>query len=34
MDRYYCIEAENELILQFFDYTLKGISHFTPKGTY
>ncbi|MDQ0175658.1 alpha/beta hydrolase [Bacillus chungangensis] len=34
IDPYYCIETENELILKFFDYELKGISHFTPKGTY
>lgn len=34
IDRYYSIEMQNELILQFFDYTLKGIGHFTPKETY
>jgi dienelactone hydrolase len=34
IDRYYSIETENELILQFFDYTLKGIGHFAPKGIY
>jgi dienelactone hydrolase len=34
IDQYYCIETENELILTFFDYELKGIGHFTPKGTY
>ncbi|WP_042348117.1 alpha/beta hydrolase family protein [Bacillus massiliigorillae] len=34
IDPYYCIETENELILKFFDYELKGIGHFTPKGTY
>lgn len=31
---YYCIEKENELILKFFDYELKGIGHFNPKKTY
>jgi len=31
---YYCIELENELILKFFDYELKGIGHFNPKKTY
>ncbi|MGE8033944.1 alpha/beta hydrolase family protein [Lysinibacillus sp. NPDC093692] len=30
----YCIETENELILKFFDFELKGIGHFTPKETY
>jgi dienelactone hydrolase len=34
IDPYYCIETENELILNFFDYELKGIGHFTPKETY
>ncbi|MEH7097478.1 alpha/beta hydrolase family protein [Neobacillus vireti] len=34
IDPYYCIETENELILKFFDYQLKGIGHFTPKKTY
>ncbi len=34
IDPYYCIEMENELILQFFDYELKGIGHFNPKMTY
>ncbi|WP_442602417.1 alpha/beta hydrolase family protein [Paenibacillus sp. KN14-4R] len=34
IDEYYCIETENELILQFFDYALKGIGRFTSKGTY
>ena len=34
IDQYYCIETENELILKFFDYELKGIGHFTPKKTY
>jgi len=34
IDPYYCIENENELILTFFNYELKGIGHFTPKKTY
>ncbi len=34
IDQYYCIETENELILKFFDYELKGIGHFTPNETY
>jgi hypothetical protein len=34
IDKYYCIETENELILNLFDYVLKGIGSFTPKGTY
>ncbi|MDK8183546.1 alpha/beta hydrolase [Paenibacillus sp. UMB4589-SE434] len=34
IDSYYCIETENELILQFFDATLKGIGRFTSEGTY
>ncbi|HDX9577695.1 TPA: alpha/beta hydrolase [Bacillus pseudomycoides] len=34
IDPYYCIEMENELILEFFDYELKGIGHFNPKKTY
>jgi len=34
IDSYYCIEMENELILEFFDYELKGIGHFNPKKTY
>ncbi|PER08730.1 alpha/beta hydrolase family protein [Bacillus cereus] len=34
IDKYYCIETENELILNFFDYELKGIGHFTTKKTY
>ena len=34
IEPYYCIEMENELILQFFDYELKGIGHFNPKMTY
>jgi len=34
IDKYYCIETENELILKFFDSELKGIGHFAPKETY
>ncbi|WP_249730569.1 alpha/beta hydrolase [Paenibacillus sp. J2TS4] len=34
IEQYYCIETENELILKFFDYTLKGIGRFTSEGTY
>ncbi|MFJ6209471.1 alpha/beta hydrolase family protein [Lysinibacillus sp. NPDC092081] len=34
IDKLYCIETENELILKFFDFELKGIGHFTPKETY
>ncbi|WP_186438393.1 hypothetical protein [Cohnella terricola] len=34
IDPYYCIETENELILKFFDYTLKGIGRFTSEDTY
>ncbi|WP_233695644.1 alpha/beta hydrolase family protein [Paenibacillus profundus] len=34
IDQYYCIETENELILKFFDYTLKGTGRFTSEGTY
>ncbi|MEH7416568.1 alpha/beta fold hydrolase [Neobacillus drentensis] len=34
IDKYYSIDTENELILKFFDYELKGIGQFTPKKTY
>ncbi|AIQ48096.1 acetylhydrolase [Paenibacillus sp. FSL R7-0273] len=34
IDKYYCIENMNQLVLQFYDYTLKGIGGFTPKETY
>lgn len=34
IDKYYCIETENQLILNFFDYVLKGIGSFSPKATY
>ncbi|KOP78503.1 acetylhydrolase [Lysinibacillus sp. FJAT-14745] len=27
IDKFYCIETENELILKFFDFELKGIGH-------
>lgn len=34
IDPYYCVETENELILRFFDYELKGIGDFSPEETY
>lgn len=34
IDPSYCIGTQNELILKFFDYELKGIGQFTPKETY
>ncbi|MNW20977.1 hypothetical protein D3C71_2216380 [compost metagenome] len=34
IDKYYCIENMNRLVLQFFDYTLKGIGDFSPKEVY
>lgn len=34
IDKYDCIETENDLILTFFDYALKGIGRFTAAGTY
>ncbi|MFJ7662882.1 alpha/beta hydrolase [Lysinibacillus sp. NPDC097162] len=34
IDKYYAIETENELILNFFDFELKGIGHFTHEDTY
>lgn len=34
IDKYYCIETENELILKFFDFELKEVGHFAPKETY
>lgn len=34
IDKYYSIETANELILEFFDYELKGIGDFTPDKTY
>ncbi|MFF2175784.1 alpha/beta hydrolase family protein [Lysinibacillus sp. NPDC058147] len=34
IDKYYCIETENKLILKFFDFELKGVGHFAPKEAY
>ncbi|WP_028594096.1 alpha/beta hydrolase family protein [Paenibacillus assamensis] len=34
IDTYYCIETQNELILKFFNYKLKGSGRFEFKGTY
>lgn len=34
INKYYSIETENELILKFLDYELKGIGQFTSKETY
>ncbi|MCR8658711.1 alpha/beta hydrolase family protein [Paenibacillus endoradicis] len=34
IDKYYCIETQNQIILNFFDFELKGIGSFTPKTTY
>lgn len=34
VDKYYVIETQNELILRFFDYALKGQGPFTPKAAY
>ena len=34
IDKLFCIETENELILEFFDSKLKGVGQFTPKETY
>ncbi|MFE4714783.1 alpha/beta hydrolase family protein [Paenibacillus sp. NPDC056722] len=34
IDTHYCIETENQIILNFFDYVLKGEGTFTPKATY
>lgn len=34
IDKYYAIETQNELILRFFDYTLKNQAQFAPKATY
>ncbi|MGE7690243.1 alpha/beta hydrolase family protein [Lysinibacillus sp. NPDC097214] len=34
IDQSYCIETENELILKFFDFELKGVGHFAPEETY
>ncbi|GIP22138.1 alpha/beta hydrolase [Paenibacillus sp. J22TS3] len=34
IDKYFCIETENALILKFFDYKLKGIGSFNPPKAY
>ncbi|MBP2110242.1 alpha/beta hydrolase family protein [Paenibacillus silagei] len=34
IDKYYCIETMNKLILEFYDYTLKGIGQFAPQAVY
>ncbi|MDR7080143.1 hypothetical protein J2Y03_005203 [Neobacillus niacini] len=34
IDKYYSIETENELIVKFFDYEIKGIGQFNPEETY
>ncbi|WNS42403.1 alpha/beta hydrolase [Paenibacillus sp. MMS20-IR301] len=34
IDQYYCIETMNELVLQFFDFTLKGRGEFSPHAEY
>lgn len=34
IDKYYCIETENQIIVNFFDYALKGIDSFSPRATY
>lgn len=34
IDPYYSIETANELIVKFFDYTLKGADRFTAEETY
>ncbi|WP_277468342.1 MULTISPECIES: hypothetical protein [unclassified Paenibacillus] len=34
IDKYYCIESMNRLVLQFFDYTLKGLGDFSPIEMY
>lgn len=34
IDKYYCIETMNALVLQFFDHTLKGAGRFEPKAVY
>ncbi|MEF3354125.1 alpha/beta hydrolase [Paenibacillus sp. GYB006] len=34
IDKYYAIETQNEIILQFFDYALKNQGLFVPKTTY
>lgn len=34
IDKYYAIETQNELILRFFDFSLKKQGEFAPKATY
>lgn len=34
INKYYAIETQNEIILQFFDYALKNKGQFVPKETY
>lgn len=34
IDKYYCIETMNRLILKFYDYTLKGTGQFAPQAVY
>ncbi|MEK5035720.1 hypothetical protein MKY96_30225 [Paenibacillus sp. FSL R7-0302] len=34
IDKYYCIETMNRLILEFYDYTLKGTGRFAPQVVY
>lgn len=34
IDKYYCIETTNQLILHFFDYALKDKGRFTANATY
>lgn len=34
IDKYYCIETMNKLILEFYDYTLKGSGQFAPQAVY
>lgn len=34
IDKYYCIETMNRLILEFYDYTLKGNGQFAPQAVY
>lgn len=34
IDKYYCIEMMNRLILEFCDYTLKGTGQFAPQAVY
>lgn len=34
IDKYYCIETMNKLILEFYDHTLKGTGRFAPQAVY